>query len=162
MNTEELTMLLTRIQVLDNRQVDALTIEAWEPLMEAVNYDDAVSAVNEHFRTSEKYLLPAHILEGARDARKRRVQSARHTTHEPEWAEAPSGRRYCAVCEVEEDDHARIAQLAASPNACENLGHNYADSGYCVRCARRDDRKTIVRPDGSKVRVAPNEEWMFA
>jgi len=35
MSLQELTMLLARIQVLDNRQVDQLTIEAWEPLMEA-------------------------------------------------------------------------------------------------------------------------------
>jgi len=63
-NTEEVTMLLARIQVLDNRQVDQLTIEAWAPLMADVTYSDAVEAVNRHFQTSTKYLMPAHIRQG--------------------------------------------------------------------------------------------------
>lgn len=57
-------MLLARIQVLDNRQVDQLTIEAWSPLMADVDYAAAVNAVNEHFRSSTAYLVPAHIVQG--------------------------------------------------------------------------------------------------
>ena len=66
MNTSELTALLGRIQVLDNRQVDEMTLQAWGPLVEKVNYEDAVEAVNAHFRSSEKYLLPVHVVEGAK------------------------------------------------------------------------------------------------
>lgn len=162
MNTEEVTMLLTRIQVLDNRQVDQLTIEAWEPLMASTTYDDAVAAVNEHFRTSERYLLPVHVVEGARSARRRRIDAVRLTVHEPEYVETAAGMRYCKACEVREDEHEHFAQLAASPSGCSRLGHDYAESGYCSRCAKRDDRNTIVRPDGSTIRVAPNDEWMLA
>ena len=61
MNTDQLTMLLARIQVLDNRQVDELTIQAWTPLMADVDYGEAVWAVNTHFRESTEYLKPAHI-----------------------------------------------------------------------------------------------------
>lgn len=64
MNTDELTMLLARIQVIDNRQVDALTIEAWTPLMSRIDYADAVQAVNHHFTNSTDYLQPAHIRAG--------------------------------------------------------------------------------------------------
>ena len=71
MSLQELTMLLARIQVLDNRQVDQLTIEAWEPLMEGVEYADAVAAVNAHFRESTEYLKPAHIINGIYAARMR-------------------------------------------------------------------------------------------
>ena len=70
MTTEELTMLLARIQVLDNRQVDALTIQAWQPLMADVRYEDAVRAVNDHFRESTAYLTPAHIIGRIKDARR--------------------------------------------------------------------------------------------
>lgn len=61
MNAEELTVLLARIQVLDNRQVDELTIQAWGPLMAHVSYADAVEAVSSHFVESTDYLQPAHI-----------------------------------------------------------------------------------------------------
>lgn len=81
MNTEQLTALLARIQVLDNRQVDQLTIEAWEPLVADLEYDDAVAAVNTHFRTSDNYLKPVHVVSGARIEhrlrRDRQVRAAR-------------------------------------------------------------------------------------
>ena len=69
MSLQELTMLLARIQVLDNRQVDQLTIEAWAPLMEHTGYEDAVAAVNAHFRESTAWLMPAHINGRIRAAR---------------------------------------------------------------------------------------------
>lgn len=59
-------MLLARIQVIDNRQVDALTIEAWTPLLFHVPYPDAVEAVNAHFTESTAYLQPAHIVNRVR------------------------------------------------------------------------------------------------
>jgi len=65
-NVPELTVLLARIQVLDNRQVDKLTLEAWEPLMTGIDYEAAVEAVNAHFRESTEYLKPAHITERVR------------------------------------------------------------------------------------------------
>ena len=70
MNADQVTMLLARIQVLDNRQVDALTIEAWTPLMATVDYGEAVAAVNRHFTESTEYLKPAHIVQGIRKHRK--------------------------------------------------------------------------------------------
>lgn len=70
MNTEELTVLLARIQVLDNRQVDPLTIQAWTPLMQNIPYPDAVAAVNAHFTESTEYLQPAHIHQRVRQARR--------------------------------------------------------------------------------------------
>lgn len=62
-------MLLARIQVLDNRQVDALTLEAWQPLMADVPYPAALAAINEHFRESGAYLQPSHIVGRVRQSR---------------------------------------------------------------------------------------------
>lgn len=73
MNTQELTALLGRIQVLDNRQVDEITLQAWEPLVANVDYEDAVEAVNAHFRTSDRYLLPVHVVEGSKTFCTRRI-----------------------------------------------------------------------------------------
>lgn len=84
MNTDELTMLLARIQVIDNRQVDALTIEAWTPLMAKVDYLDAVRAVNAHFKESTAYLQPAHITAGvARIEREREREESRQRAMRP-------------------------------------------------------------------------------
>lgn len=66
MNVDQVTALLARIQVLDNRQVDQLTIEAWTPLMSRLDYAEAVEAVNIHFQTSSEYLQPAHIVAGVK------------------------------------------------------------------------------------------------
>lgn len=77
MNVEEVTVLLARIQVLDNRQVDELTIQAWTPLLAHVPYGAAVDAVNGHFQQSTEYLQPAHII-----GRVRAVQRAALTMSE--------------------------------------------------------------------------------
>lgn len=67
MNVQELTLVFARIQALDEyRQVDELVIQAWEPLMEDVDYDHAVQAVNEHYKTSDRRIMPVHIIEAAR------------------------------------------------------------------------------------------------
>ena len=70
MNIDQVTMLLARIQVLDNRQVDELTIQAWTPLMADVDYGEAVAAVNAHAVESTEYLKPAHIVQRIRAKRK--------------------------------------------------------------------------------------------
>ncbi len=100
MNRAELTTLLARIQVLDNRQVDELTLQAWEPLLEGVGYAEAVAAVNAHFRESTAYLLPAHIIGRARESR----LAALPSTMSPERGDCAPGthRRFpdgtCLFC----------------------------------------------------------------
>ncbi|MFJ6532452.1 hypothetical protein [Microbacterium sp. NPDC091662] len=87
MSGDELTVLLTRIQTLDNRRVDKLTLQAWEPLMAGVDYADAVAAVNAHFRESTEYLKPAHIIGRIRQAR----LAALPSTMSPEAGECAPG-----------------------------------------------------------------------
>lgn len=81
MNITEVTALLGRIQVLDNRQVDELTIEGWAPIMAPVAYRDAVEAINWHFANSRDYLMPKHIVD--------RVRAVRNEAHERAQIEAP-------------------------------------------------------------------------
>ncbi|PVE95008.1 hypothetical protein [Microbacterium sp. TPD7012] len=94
MNTEEVTVLLARIQGLDNRQVDELTVQAWEPLMDDVEYEDAVNAVNEHFRTSDRYLLPVHVRDYAQAFKRKRIRAA----HVHDF----DGHGYCGTCQLHE------------------------------------------------------------
>lgn len=86
MNTDELTMLLARVQVLDNRQVDQLTIEAWTPLMADLDYAEAVEAVNTHFRESTMYLQPVHV--------RALVKRGRGVSQPPPFGELPPPGRF--------------------------------------------------------------------
>ncbi|GGD33266.1 hypothetical protein GCM10010915_12060 [Microbacterium faecale] len=105
MNTEQLTALLARIQVLDNRQVDELTIQAWSPLMESVDYQAAVRAVNRHSVESTEYLKPAHIVRLVRDEQRAvtggtmspRREDCQAAGGEHRWL---GGTGTCMFCEV--------------------------------------------------------------
>lgn len=72
--------------MLDNRQVDELTIQAWMPLMAHLDYQDAVEAVNTHFRESTAYLQPAHIAA--------LVKRARGSSQPPAFRELPRPGRF--------------------------------------------------------------------
>lgn len=75
MTREELNALLTRLQVLDNRQVDRLTADAWWPIVGHLRYDDALEAMHNHFRDNpDIYLKPGHIAVGARSLRDSRTR----------------------------------------------------------------------------------------
>lgn len=64
MNIQETNALLTRIQVIDNRQIGDSTVLAWHELVEDLDYRMAVEAVRLHFRESTAYLVPAHVRAG--------------------------------------------------------------------------------------------------
>ena len=107
MSIDELTRLLARIQVLDNRQVDELTIQAWQPLMVDVKYSDAVEAVNQHARESTEYLKPAHIIRIVRE-RQRALEPPRSMSPEVpadcghhRWVGDGTTCLYCATRRLE-------------------------------------------------------------
>lgn len=64
MNLAETNQLLTRIQVVDNRQVGDSTVVAWHVLVGDLDYAAAAAAVDLHFRESTAYLMPAHVRRG--------------------------------------------------------------------------------------------------
>lgn len=70
MTNEEMAMLLAKIQVLDNRQVDEVTFAAWKEVLGDLEYEFAAESVVKHFRESTEYLKPAHVVARARDLRR--------------------------------------------------------------------------------------------
>ena len=114
MNTDELTALLTRITILDNRPVDALTIEAWEPIVGDLDFARAVDAVNAHFRESTEYLKPAHIVQRV-NAYKRYQFTADVAKGHVHAFNEESG--YCAGCGLRDDD---VAALEVDKHRREN------------------------------------------
>lgn len=61
MNLIETNQLLTRIQVVDNRQIGDSTVLLWHELLDDVDYAMAVEAVRLHFRETTAWLMPAHV-----------------------------------------------------------------------------------------------------
>ncbi len=94
MNLAETNDLLTFIASYDNRRFDDATVLAWHPIFVELPLDDCLSAVTEHFGTSDIYLMPVHvrrivdavhrerrrILREEREAAEQRALEARPTT----------------------------------------------------------------------------------
>jgi hypothetical protein len=65
----EVAQLLAKAALIDNRKIDAATVEAWHEVIGHVDYDVALLALTIHRRTSSEYLMPAHIIANLRKAR---------------------------------------------------------------------------------------------
>lgn len=72
MNHDQTRALLIRASAIDNRVVSRPAVDAWADLLIDVDPNEAAEALREHFRTSTDYLLPGHIVAGARRIRDRR------------------------------------------------------------------------------------------
>jgi len=65
-NQSEVVKVVARIQAGDNRTVDAVTVAHWTEMIGHLKFEDALEAVVTHFRESTAYLMPAHVVAGAR------------------------------------------------------------------------------------------------
>ena len=77
MNLQETAQVLAKIQLGDNRQVDELTVREWHDTIGHLEFVDAIAAVKEHRQISSDYLMPAHIVGGAKRAKERRQRQPR-------------------------------------------------------------------------------------
>ena len=68
MNRNEVVKVLAKIQLGDNRAVDALVVDEWEDTIGHLRFDDAIQAVRFHRQESTAWLMPAHVIAGARRA----------------------------------------------------------------------------------------------
>ena len=78
MSHEQVAQILAYAAVVDNRQVDEITIAAWHKIIGHLRYDDAIQAVTLHRRESPAYLEPAHIVAGAKRVANARYDAAAH------------------------------------------------------------------------------------
>jgi hypothetical protein len=95
-NLTETDRLLTVIQNIDKRIVDDPTVIVWQELLHDLPFADCLRAVTEHFRESTEYLLPAHIVAGARAIERERVREDNHRralAAEPETDSRPLADR---------------------------------------------------------------------
>lgn len=61
MTEAECAKVLAKIQLVDNRQVDRLTLAEWFDIIGHLDFQACVAAVRVHRQTSTEYLQPAHI-----------------------------------------------------------------------------------------------------
>lgn len=62
MDEKETRQLLIKASALDNRLVTNMSVKAWHDVVRGLDYGVAVAALDEHYRTSEAYLMPTHVL----------------------------------------------------------------------------------------------------
>lgn len=78
MTPEQTKLILAKVALVDNRQADITAIAAWHEIIGHLEYVDALQAVTNHRRESTEYLMPAHIVAGAKKIRaERSTESAR-------------------------------------------------------------------------------------
>jgi hypothetical protein len=81
MTIEEITALLMRIQIIDNRKIDKAVLLEWEvDLAEVDDYPAAMEAVTMHRTESKEWLLPVHIRQNVE-----RMRIAAFGPVEDEW-----------------------------------------------------------------------------
>lgn len=70
MDMEQTSQLLAKAALVDNRKVTPEVIMAWAEPLRHVPLDAGMWALNRHRATSTEWLIPAHIVAGAREYRK--------------------------------------------------------------------------------------------
>lgn len=77
MNEPEAFKLLTLASARDGRTVSQATARVWAEDLAYVALPDAVEAAKRHYMASDKWLMPAHVIEGARAIKAEQVREAR-------------------------------------------------------------------------------------
>lgn len=78
MTVAEAAALLTIAATIDNRSINEATARAWHATLADLDFEDAREAVFEHYRRSDKYLMPAHVRDLVKVIHERRtVEAAR-------------------------------------------------------------------------------------
>lgn len=149
MTQEEFHALLTRLQVLDNRQVDRVTADAWWPIVGHLRYEDALEALNNHFRDNpDTYLKPGHIAVGAR--RLRESRSPHHDHSRDDRGDAPRPANLKTMSAAWNDPAAWDEQIRAYNEQLRNAGqgHYVLDSNLDAQhdALTQADRPALPNP----------------
>lgn len=151
MNIEQTAKVLTKIQLIDNRQVGQLTILEWHDIIGDLEYEDAIAAVRIHRNESTEYLTPAHIRMNIsrveRDLRRRAGDFMRDRY----------GSSFVPTRQIE-----AIGRALTSPEALLPLLEAYEESAGVKPVNRLQpdlsvDPKYLTPGDG---KVRPADEWM--
>jgi hypothetical protein len=117
MTPGQVSQILAKAQLVDNRQADEATILTWHEIIGHLDYQDAMRGLVLFRRDSDEYLQPAHIVKYAkvaRDQRKREELANRSVEHR---GDAPRPDNFDDMVEAYRDnDPIRIAKELAAYN----------------------------------------------
>lgn len=101
MNKTDVAKLLTLVSAFDSRTVGIDTVEAWFPILEKIDAQQAVTVVRNHFATSTDYFMPAHITTGVERLSGPRKLASDASFYCPEhgWP-----KNECQKCEGDDND----------------------------------------------------------
>jgi hypothetical protein len=74
MTPTQIATPLAYISSIDGRHTSTLMAEAWSDLIGGLDFEDAKSAVKDHYRDSADWLKPAHIVAGVKRIRAARIR----------------------------------------------------------------------------------------
>lgn len=71
MNKQEVGKFLTLTSLIDNRQITAEVALMWSEIIGHLSLDEAVAAMREHYAETDKWLMPAHVLQRVKAKRQK-------------------------------------------------------------------------------------------
>jgi hypothetical protein len=74
MTPAETARVLAKSAAYDNRTVGEVDVHAWHEVLEDVDYADALAAVTAHYRSSAAWIMPSHVRELAKAAKRDRLR----------------------------------------------------------------------------------------
>jgi hypothetical protein len=98
LNILETGLVLAKIKLGDNRQVDEAVIREWHDSLKDLRAEDAIEAVAMHRRESEHYLQPVHVHRGARRLVEARVEASKAVTAADTFTSDPKPDNWEAMC----------------------------------------------------------------
>lgn len=69
MNLKEVQDLLLAVSTFDGRPVNEDIVGSWHTVLWNVQYEQAMEAMRQHFSTSDRRLMPVHIIQGVKKIR---------------------------------------------------------------------------------------------
>ena len=76
MSAEDMGRVLAKCASYDRRKVGESDIIAWLQVLGDLPYDDCVAAVIAHYGETTDWIMPAHIRQRVKEARKQRIKEA--------------------------------------------------------------------------------------
>lgn len=152
MNATETKLLLLEAAKADLRiKVTADLVEGWHGHMRGLAYAEALTALHAHQAASTDWLMPAHIVSRATDAR-RRVTGRTFDPAGDDWRLCPWPSCRCthtAPCEAGWIDDAE-GKAAPCPTCRPELAQHFNFEGYTY--AARQGLRALPRPSRGKQR----------
>ncbi len=69
MNLQDAQKLLLAVSTFDGRPVNEDIVQSWHTVLWNVQYEQAMEAMRQHFSTSDRRLMPVHIIQGVKKIR---------------------------------------------------------------------------------------------